>query len=100
MKGSLMKFVNINEARKSLHVLKNFDFDSLLLGDGESLLSEGKKIFEASLNMKKEEINSKTLTQALLKYPLITWKVKSAIYYQAFKLWYSKCPFYSHPKTN
>ena len=63
-------------------------------------IKEGKKIFEASLNMKKEEINSKTLTQALLKYPLITWKVKSAIYYQAFKLWYSKCPFYSHPKTN
>ena len=40
------KFVNINEAKKSLHVLKNFDFDSLLLGDGEIHMSEGKKIFE------------------------------------------------------
>ena len=39
------KFVNINEAKKSLHVLKNFDFDSLLLGDGEIHMSEGKKIF-------------------------------------------------------
>jgi glyoxylase-like metal-dependent hydrolase (beta-lactamase superfamily II) len=44
------KFVNINEAKKSLHVLKNFDFDSLLLGDGESHLSEGKKIFEDFLS--------------------------------------------------
>jgi glyoxylase-like metal-dependent hydrolase (beta-lactamase superfamily II) len=44
------KFVNINEAKKSLHVLKNFDFDRLLLGDGESHLSEGKKIFEDFLS--------------------------------------------------
>ena len=40
------KFVDINEARKSLHVLGDFDFDCLLLGDGESILGTGKKTFE------------------------------------------------------
>ena len=40
------KFVDINEARKSLHVLGDFDFDCLLLGDGESILGAGKKTFE------------------------------------------------------
>ena len=44
------KFVDINEARKSLHVLGGFDFDCLLLGDGESILGAGKKIFEDFLS--------------------------------------------------
>ena len=64
-----------------------------------SNIKEGEKTFEASLLMKKKPINSKSLTRALLKYPLITWKIKAAIYYQAFKLWHAKCPFYPHPKN-
>jgi DUF1365 family protein len=62
-------------------------------------MKERKKTFEANLLMKKKPINSKSLTRALLKYPLITWKIKAAIYYQAFKLWYAKIPFYPHPKN-
>ena len=48
-------------------------------------IKEGEKTFEANLLMKKKPINSKSLTRALLKYPLITWKIKAAIYYQAFE---------------
>ena len=44
------KFVDINEARKSLHVLGDFDFDCLLLGDGECILGAGKKTFEDFLS--------------------------------------------------
>jgi glyoxylase-like metal-dependent hydrolase (beta-lactamase superfamily II) len=44
------KFVDINEARKSLHVLGGFDFDCLLLGDGECILGVGKKTFEDFLS--------------------------------------------------
>ena len=43
------KFVDIDEARKSLRVLKSFDFDDLLLGDGECILGEGKKTLEKFL---------------------------------------------------
>jgi len=62
-------------------------------------LKKGEKIFEANLIMEKKPISSKSLTRALLKYPLITWKIKAAIYFQAFKLWYENCPFYPHPKN-
>ena len=62
-------------------------------------LKENKNVFEASLTMEKISINSYSLTRALLKYPLITWKVKAAIYYQAFRLWHSNCPFHPHPKN-
>ena len=44
------KFRDIENARKSLHILKNFDFEDLLLGDGECILGKGKKILEDFLN--------------------------------------------------
>jgi glyoxylase-like metal-dependent hydrolase (beta-lactamase superfamily II) len=44
------KFVDIDEARKSLQVLRSFDFDDLLLGDGECILGEGKETLEEFLN--------------------------------------------------
>ena len=44
------KFLDINEARKSLQILRNFNFDDLLLGDGECILGKGKKTFEEFFN--------------------------------------------------
>jgi len=43
------KFADINAARKSLVVLKNYDFDDLLLGDGEAILGKGKEALEKLL---------------------------------------------------
>ena len=43
------KFVDINAARKSLRVLKNYEFDDLLLGDGEAILGKGKEALEKLL---------------------------------------------------
>ena len=59
---------------------------------------QGKKFFEATLNMKRKSINNASLARALIRYPLLTWKIKAAIYYQALMLWLQKFPFYSHPK--
>lgn len=44
------KFADINEARKSLQILRNFDFGDLLLGDGESILGKGKEALEELLS--------------------------------------------------
>ncbi len=60
--------------------------------------NQGEKFFEANLLMKRKPINSFSLARALIRYPLMTWKVKAAIYYQALLLWLQKFPFYSHPK--
>ena len=43
------KFSDINEARKSLQVLRNIDFDDLLLGDGDSIIGKGKEALEEFL---------------------------------------------------
>ena len=42
-------FSDINLAVKSLKVLSNYDFDDLLLGDGESIIGNGKKALEKFL---------------------------------------------------
>jgi uncharacterized protein len=60
--------------------------------------NEGSKIFEVNLVMKRKPITGYSLASALIRYPLMTWKVKAAIYYQALLLWWKKYPFYSHPK--
>ena len=39
-------FSDINLAVKSLKVLSGYDFDDLLLGDGESIIGNGKKAFD------------------------------------------------------
>ena len=101
----MKKFIFKKEFHISPFMDMDFDYEWKFSEPKEHLkvcmsnIKEGEKTFEANLLMKKKSINSKSLTRALLKYPLITWKVKAAIYYQAFKLWYAKCPFHPHPKN-
>jgi len=58
------------------------------------------KMFTASMNLKRNEINSKTLAKTLISYPFMTLKVVFAIYYQALKLWLKKIPIYPHPNRS
>ena len=45
------------------------------------------KILFASQDGKKTELNSSKLLNSYLKHPLMTFKVISAIHFEAFKLW-------------
>ena len=38
------------------------------------------------------------MLRALARHPWMTGRVIQAIYWQAFRLWWKKCPFYPHPK--
>jgi uncharacterized protein len=54
------------------------------------------RIFEAELAAEKREIAGSSLARMLLKYPVVTLKVISGIYWQAFRLWRKGVPFYGH----
>lgn len=54
--------------------------------------------FVASLNLRAKKINHKNMAKILFRHPLITYKVITAIYWQALKLWFKKIPFATHPK--
>jgi len=58
---------------------------------------EGRKLFDATLVLEREEIASGSLARALAGYPLMTLKVIAAIHWQALKLWIKGAPVHDHP---
>jgi DUF1365 family protein len=59
---------------------------------------KGHKLFDASLALQRRPLNRQALSRVLLKYPAMTAKVISLIYWQALRLTLKKTPFYTHPK--
>ncbi len=45
------------------------------------------KILYASQDGKRKDLNSKELLKSYIKHPLMTFKIISAIHFEAFKLW-------------
>ena len=58
---------------------------------------EGQKIFDATLQLRQQPFTGTRLVLNLLRFPLVTLKVITAIYYQALRLWLKRVPFHSHP---
>jgi DUF1365 family protein len=56
------------------------------------------KLFEAHLQMKREETSGGNLARMLVTYPFMTGKIIGAIYWQALRLRLKGAPFYVHPK--
>ncbi|MFT5664194.1 MAG: DUF1365 family protein [Urechidicola sp.] len=59
---------------------------------------KGERHVDATMALKRREINTSSLAGILLKHPWMTVKVASSIYWQALKLGIKKVPFYDHPK--
>jgi uncharacterized protein len=57
----------------------------------------GRTVFDATLRLKRREIDAKSSTIALLKHPLMTLRVLAFIYYNALLLWRKRVPYHRHP---
>lgn len=57
-----------------------------------------RKLFDATLVMRRREATRGALARALIRYPLMTARVVGAIYWQALRLRLKGAPFYAHPK--
>ncbi|MER2493511.1 DUF1365 domain-containing protein [Catenovulum sediminis] len=63
---------------------------------------QGRKFFEAGIQLVKEELNQKNYTRMLIRFPCMSVTMLTAIYWQALKLWLKGTPFYGyveHKKT-
>jgi len=73
--------------------------DNHLMHEGVTDNDQLQKHFDATLVMERKSF-SKKFASVLIRQPLITVKVVWGIYWNAFKLWVKRSPFYDHPKLN
>ena len=59
----------------------------------------GERHLDATLALKRREIDSASLAGILIEHPWMTAKVVASIYWQALKLGIKKTPFYNHPSN-
>jgi DUF1365 family protein len=60
-------------------------------------LEAGRRVFDATLVLRRRPITSRALAGALIAFPAMTLQVVAAIYWQALRLWLKGIPFHSHP---
>lgn len=60
-------------------------------------LREGRRVFDATLLLQREEISPSRLRLLLLQQPMMCGKVIVAIYWNALLLWLKGAPFHQHP---
>lgn len=60
--------------------------------------AKGARLFDASLALRRTEITPGSLTRVLIRYPLMTLKVVTLIYWQALQLKRKGAPLFTHPK--
>lgn len=56
-------------------------------------------LFDCTLHLQRREISTTSLATELVRHPFMTGKVAAAIYWQALKLWWKRCPFVPHPNA-
>ncbi len=57
-------------------------------------------VFEAGLKMQRQPVSARSLNALMIRFPLMTVKVCSAIYWQALKLYLKRVPLHRHPGQN
>lgn len=60
---------------------------------------ESERVFDAQLALRRQELSKRRLRAAHARRPWPTARIVTAIYYQALKLWWKRCPFFTHPKN-
>jgi DUF1365 family protein len=58
---------------------------------------DGERMFTAAMKLNRRPISGRSLASVLVRFPLQTFKIILAIYWEALRLWFKRCPLYAHP---
>jgi DUF1365 family protein len=61
------------------------------------LEQDNEPCFDATLQLKTQELSRSIMRNLPLRYPFLTLSVVVSIYWQAFRLWLKGIPFHGHP---
>lgn len=64
----------------------------------ESHRSDGAEVFDATLSLRRKEIDARSLRHALLRYPLPTLQIQARIYAHALRLRLRGAGYFPHPE--
>ncbi len=101
--GSVRRYRNPKEFHVSPFMDMALEYRWTIRGPGQRLLvhienyESDRRLFDASLFARRTELTPGSMTRVLWQYPLMTWQVFSAIYWQALRLWLKKTPYFPHP---
>ena len=104
--GSVKRYFPAKEMHVSPFMQMEVEYDWRFNSPAEELnvhmenARKGQKIFDATLVLKREEITAGSLARVLCNFPFMTFKIITAIHWQALKLWLKGAPVHEHPGKN
>jgi DUF1365 family protein len=99
-----LQFTHAKDFHVSPFMGMNFQYDWRLTEPGSDLrvqlanTRDSRQLFAAGMTLKRRELDRQQLRRMTFRYPMMTAQITAGIYYQALKLWWKKCPSYTHPK--
>jgi hypothetical protein len=99
-----LRYVHRKEFHVSPFMEMDYDYRWRLSVPGDSAFVQlqnvrgGETCFEAGMTLERRPLTRGQLTRLSFRFPMMTAQIVAAIHWQALKLWWKKCPFYSHPK--
>jgi uncharacterized protein len=103
LQGEPLRFRFAKTFHVSPFMPMGIDYDWRFSAPGERLAvhmqnhRDGRRIFDATLALRRREIGAASLAAALARFPATGLQVLGAIYWQALRLALLKTPFYGHP---